>query len=564
MPAIDPELYEERVALVQEGCGWSPEEAEAFCRTLFQSPEPAPLTGPLARGSLVTEPASGLALRPYQAEAVAAVLEALSEGEHPVVNLPTGSGKSLVIAALCAQLPGRILVVTHRKRLIQQNSAQLARYGLSPAEIGVYSAGLRQRDTRHRVLFAGRDSIAHRMPALQAHGDFDYIIVDEAHLVAPPSTESQYARIFRACPPGSQRIGLSATPSRMGTPIWGDDDAWFSTCAYTARIDALTTAGYLTPMATVLTARDIDLSAVKVQAGEFVVSQASAAMSERQAAEAALDEACQLAQHRQAWLVFCCDVAHTVLIADLLTQRGIACGMVHGQQSGERNDAALEAFEAGELRALVSCEMLTTGVDVPRVDCGILLRPTMSKELLKQMLGRLTRLSAGKEDALILDYAGNLARHGDLETTIATTRTAEREARDQAEREKCEQLEREEAERQARHRTSVLGDRSAYAVEAIDYSVGRPASHPERAYLRVIYHCPAHPRKHIPIFLCVEGYQGKARQSAVEWFTRRKLICPDDAWTARRIAERARSPQAIVVEEDGQFFRLVQEIFSAE
>ena len=161
----------------------------------------------------MTTATATVALRHYQDSAVTLALEALEQGEHPVLALPTGAGKSLVIAALADQLPARVLVTTHRQELLEQNAAQLERYG-NEAASGIYSAGLRRRDDQARVIFGGIQSIYRRVDTLQQAGPFRYIIVDECHRVPPPSASSMYGTVFDACP-DAQRIGLSATPYRL-------------------------------------------------------------------------------------------------------------------------------------------------------------------------------------------------------------------------------------------------------------------------------------------------------------------------------------------------------------
>jgi len=341
----------------------------------------------------------GITLRPYQADALNALIGALERGKHPVLNAATGAGKSAILAALAAYLPGRILVVTHRKKLLSQNSAQLARYlGADAGDIGVYSAGLDQRDTHQRVIFGGVQSIYRRMAELQQAGAFRYVICDESHLCPPANEKSMYQQVFAACP-AAQRVGLSATPSRMGTPIYGGEHAWFTHCALTIGIRELTPQ-YLAPLVELQHAQDIDLSAVRVRAGEYVMADASQAMSEEKVAEAALREVCLLAEKRKSWALFCCDIAHTRLVASLLQGMGISCGVLLSDQSNDANDAALQTFERGETRALASCVMMSIGFDIPGIDCVVLLRPSMSKELVIQQLGRGTRQAPGKTDCI--------------------------------------------------------------------------------------------------------------------------------------------------------------------
>ncbi len=156
-----------------------------------------------------------LVLRPYQEAAVAAVYEHLRmRNDNPVVVLPTGAGKSLVIAKLAydavCQWLGRVLVVTHVQELVEQNADKIRR--ASPElKVGVYSAGLRRRDTREAVIVAGIQSIFRRACELDA---FDLVIVDEAHTI-PPDGDGMYRQFLddaEVVNPAVRVIGLTATP----------------------------------------------------------------------------------------------------------------------------------------------------------------------------------------------------------------------------------------------------------------------------------------------------------------------------------------------------------------
>jgi DNA repair protein RadD len=369
-----------------------------------------------------------------------------------------------------------------------------------------------------------------------------------------------YATIFRACP-AAQRIGLSATPSRMGGPIWGGEDAWFTCCQVTVGIRQLTPE-FLAPLSTILTANDIDLSAVRIRAGEFVAAEASQAMSEEAVARRALEEVCLLAQHRQSWAVFCCDIAHAHLVARLLGELGISCGTLVSTQESAANDAALQAFGSGETRALVSCVMMTTGFDIPRIDCIVLLRPTMSKELLIQMIGRGTRLHPGKTDTLLLDYAGNLARHAPLEEIASTTRTPAREVRDEAELARSEEDRQREQERLARHGTSALGG-DVFPVSRRSIEAYQKREDPTKHLVRVSYYCPTRPgQKWVSTFLCFQGYHGYPREQTQAWFERYGYVSEvATAEQGARVAQTFPCPQEVLVQEHRGFVKVIMEFF---
>ena len=522
--------------------------------------------------------AGGLILRQYQQQTLDTLTYTLDrlEGVHPVVAMPTGSGKSLVIAALAASRPGRVLVVTHRQRLIQQNSAQLARM-FAGEDFGIYSAGLGQRDSDQRVLFAGVQSVFRRMDALQEAGAFATIIQDECHLSPPPLVTSMYRRVFDEAP-HARRVGFSATPSRMGVPVYNSNAtlAWFTHRIVDLNIRDLTPV-YLSPLVGVLTAGDVDMSAVHIRQGEFLAHEASTLMSEAHVAKAALHELQLIAAKRQAWILFCCDIAHTHLVAKMLNDLGISCGVMTSDQSADVNTRSLQQFESGQTRALASCIMMTTGFDVPQIDCVALLRPTMSKELLIQMIGRGTRLSPSKTDCLVVDFAGNISRHAPLDELPEVKKSVPKIAKDQRDDEERQRIEDEvQARKLAKARTvrhamhastdGLFLDSPAecrkYTVKRITYALRRAKNPPHPHMIMATYYVETGSAlKPITIFVCPE-HQGYPRRKAEAWFKRRNLQAPALCGNILGALYAAKRPLTIEVNERGAYPDLLSETFS--
>lgn len=506
-------------------------------------------------------------LRPYQVRAVDACLHAVRAGQHPVLSLPTGAGKSRVIAALCDQLPGRILVATHRQELLEQNAAQLHSYLDGAVDYSIYSAGLGRRESDARIVFGGIQSIYGRIEALQHCGLFAYVIVDECHRVPPPSQSSMYGTVFRACPQ-AKRIGLTATPYRLGSGLLHEgNDTWFDTMPIHVGITDLTPE-YLSPLVGVLTAHDIDVSQVRTKAGEFVTSDLSQVACEETAVKGAIEEICALAQRRQKWLLFCVDVAHTRLVTLALRERGVAAKYLIGETDQDARREILQQFREGELRALVNCEVATTGFDIPDIDTVVLLRPTHSKALVVQMLGRGTRKAPRKQDALVLDFSGNIERHAPLDELTQTVKSPAREEMD-AERERAAQAERE---RQAKHTAKAsLADpmgkqqpaTATYRVIKVTYRLQNAKRFTGRQMLLASYYCPDRPSSYLTQFLCVE-HDGWAREQAVAWFERRGRLVPATAKEALGVAWSLPTPQSIVVREDAQWPRIIMEQFAED
>lgn len=509
--------------------------------------------------------ASEMSLRPYQEAALADLFSAIDAGEHPVCALATGGGKSVLIAALCAELPGRVLVATHRKELLEQNSEVLSKW-MPSADYGIYSAGLDSRETDARVIFGGIQSIYRRMHELQRAGRFGAVITDEAHAVAPKSQDSMYRTVFEACP-AATRIGFSATPYRLDDgPIYGEG-CWYTSLTSHVGIDQLTVDGYLSPLSGVLTAADVPLEGVRKQGGEYVLSDLSQAASERAVAELAVKELCTLAQNRQSWLVFCVDVAHTELITRLINAQGVRADLIVGRTPSDDRERILNAFRSRKLRVLVNCMVGTEGFDIPCVDCVALLRPTLSKRLVVQMIGRGTRLYDGKRDTLILDMAGNLERHVPLDGFPFVSKSPARAEQD----EQKEKEVRAQREREAKHGVyaSLTDPRYAVQIPAHELDVYKvfvdlapSKKQAGKTNLRIRYLCydDAGVKTWVTEWLCPE-YSGWAGHQASAWFARRGLTMPPNARVALAMAKEARVPESILVSREGGWDRVKMEHF---
>ena len=504
---------------------------------------------------------AGSTLRPYQSEALYSCLAALDDGEHPVLNLPTGSGKSHLIAALAATLDGRILVVTHRKELIRQDHAKH-----QGSDAGIYSAGLGVRDTTARVVYAGIGSIYRRMDVLQAAGNFRYVLCDEAHRIGPRSVASMYSTVLDACP-DAQRIGLTATPYRLNEGLLHQrEDAWFTCLPVDVSIRDLTPE-YLAPLVGVLGAAEIDVSQVKSRMGEYVPSELAQVACEEAAVEGAVAEICALTPQRQRCIVFCVDVAHTRLVCEALQRHGQAAAFVVGTTPAEERETLLQDFAGGAFKFLVNCEVATTGYDCPTIDCVVLLRPTQSRGLLVQMIGRGSRQAPGKETCLVLDYSGSLERHQPLDDLTSLDKSSAREAAEDAAREASAQRERDRRAKHAREASLVdpMGRHvdvcQTYRVARMAYKVLEAKRYPGRYMLLAMYTCPMRlPHPTVTQFVLVE-HDGWAREQAERWGQRRGLTLPLTAKAALRLAWSTPTPQEIVVREDAQYPKIVIERF---
>lgn len=380
-------------------------------------------------------------LRPYQLAAVAALFEYWRNNNgNPVVAMPTGTGKSLVIAefirqALLLYPSTRILVLTHVKELVGQNFEKLLElWPTAPA--GIFSAGLRRKDLGRSVTFCGIGSVA-KNPGLFGH--VDLVLVDECHTVSAKET-TLYQRFINALKvrnPLLKIAGLTATPYRLGQGMIVEPGSLFTDICFdiTSReeFNQLLAEGYLCRLTPKPTKTTLDVSAVTTTAGDFNPKQLAAAVDKEAITRACCEEMLERAGDRKAWLIFTSGIQHAEHVATVLSEMGIAAVAVHSKSGEEMRDESVAAFKRGEIRALVNNGVFTTGFDFPGIDFIGVLRPTQSPGLWVQMLGRGTRpvwlpgfdistiegrlsciLTGPKPNCLVLDFAGNTRRLGPI------------------------------------------------------------------------------------------------------------------------------------------------------
>lgn len=367
--------------------------------------------------------------RSYQIEAAHSVPNYFQTNSgNPVVAMPTGTGKSVVIAMLLQMVyhywPGqRVMVLTHVKELIQQNYAKLMTlWPAAPA--GVYSAGLNRKESNRRITFAGIGSVA-KKAALFGH--IDLVFIDEAHLVSP-NDETLYRSFLAALKevnPNVRVIGFTATPWRLGTGRITEDGIFTDVCFDITGMqpfNRLIAEGFLAPLIPRQTKMMLDIDGVHMRGGELIASELQHAVDKYEITQAAIRETSELAHDRRHWLIFASGVEHACNIADMLNDMGIPTVAIHSKMGDAQRDQAILDFKAGKYRAAVNNNVLTTGFDFPAIDCIVVLRPTASTVLWVQMLGRGTRpfecVKYKKENCLVLDFAGNTRRLGPINDPV--------------------------------------------------------------------------------------------------------------------------------------------------
>jgi len=390
-------------------------------------------------------------LRDYQEFAVQAIFDYFAKGGtgNPVVAMPTGTGKSPVIAAFIRKAmemypDTRVMKLTHVKELIEQNFDKLLKIWPS-APAGVYSAGLKRKEAGFPITFGGVGSVAKASPS--AFGRMDLLLIDECHLVSPKEMTMYQVivTVLKQANPYLKVIGFTATPYRLGHGMLTEPGGLFTDIC----VDMTTMAafnwffdqGYLTRLKPRPTSAELDVSGVHVHGGEFKPGELQAAVDKHEITYAALQETMNAGHDRNHWLIFAAGIEHTVNVASMLDSMGVSATYVHSKMSSTERDANITAYKEGKFTAMVNNGVLTTGFDFPAIDLIAMLRPTQSTSLWVQMLGRGTRplyadgfdlstaegrlqaiAQGGKPDCLVLDFARNVQRLGPINDPILPAR----------------------------------------------------------------------------------------------------------------------------------------------
>ncbi|KGK42552.1 carboxylate--amine ligase [Nitrincola sp. A-D6] len=355
-------------------------------------------------------------LRNYQRQAVEATLTHFRQStESAVIVLPTGAGKSLVIAELARLARQRILVLTHVRELVEQNYAKYAALGL---QAGIFSAGLQRRDNQHQVTFASIQSLAGHTQLFSE--TFSLVIIDECHRVSIDEN-SQYQQVLthlRQHNPKLKLLGLTATPYRLGEGwIYRRDyrgfvrdtlSATFEHCIYELPLSQLIREGYLTPPICIDAAtRHYDFSQLSAEGkGDYDTEEVNQLLHKYpRVTQAICEEIVKQAVKRKGVMIFAASVDHAQEIMTYLPMG--QASLITGHTDTTERDQTLLAFKQLQIKYLVNISVLTTGFDAPHVDFIAILRPTRSVSLYQQIAGRGLRLYPDKSDCLIIDYAAN-------------------------------------------------------------------------------------------------------------------------------------------------------------
>lgn len=547
-------------------------------------------------------------LRYYQEEAIDALyafFNRVLEGS-PIIDMATGTGKSMTIAGFIARFlrdcpTARVIVLTHVKELVEQDAAAIVRYW-PQCPVGIWSAGVGLKQ-RAQVTVASIQSI-HTHPTL--FSPTDVVIIDECHLMSK-NADTMYRRFIAGLKvhnPYMKVVGFTATPYRLDSGLLTEGKGRiFTDIAYSVNVGDMIAEGYLSRLVSKAGLTRADLTGLHTRGGEFLPAELADRMDKVELIRGAVEEMIAYGQDRKSWLVFCSGVAHARHVAECLNMSGIPAAMVCGETPKAEREQIIADFKAGKYRALTNADVLTTGFDHPGVDLIALLRPTKSVGLYVQILGRGLRviyangfdlettegrlaaiLAGPKQDCLVLDFAGNVLRHGPIDrikikpakgagsgVSVAPAKECPScNSLIHASIMKCPEVKADgtlcgyEWPSDPKHEATASVEAllasqikpKEYAVTGMTVARHSKAGKPDS--LRVVYACGD--LKTFTEYVAVESPLAYPRKLAINWFWKRGFVAPKTVGEA--LAMTIPQPDTITVIPDGKYFKITNATFT--
>ena len=382
-------------------------------------------------------------LRYYQEDCIKEILK-MNKGEKKIVEACTGAGKTIIMSELCRLTDKRVLIVVMSSELKEQTVEKLKMVCGENVDVGCVQ-GI-QDEVSNRIIVATRQSLTSskstRIERMLQYGEFEYILLDECHM----AVQQQKKIIESVSTKNTKCIGFSATPYNK------DLKKIYSDFIYRKDLFSMIKEKFLVPPRCFIVESNTDISKVKTTGGEYVISDLDRVVNNTDRNNLIVNAYKEKCTDRKQTIVFATSIEHSNDLANEFKNNGIKAMSIDSTLDKKEREKVFNKFKNGEINVITNVGICTTGLDIPSIDSLILARPTKSKSLFVQMVGRSLRLSPEtyKEDALIIDIADNTNRHSlincktifDIENGETPIEAEQR--RDKEEKEKIERKKKEE------------------------------------------------------------------------------------------------------------------------
>jgi len=348
-------------------------------------------------------------LRPYQKECLDTLIKGFSKKNKQLCVLPTGSGKTVVMCQLVEKLNLKTLIIAHTQELLSQIYSTLLKF--YPAnEVGIYH----YKKATPRICVASFQCATYKSTESRlAEMDFDLMIIDECHRTASKG----YRKIIDSLGFNKKKLlGFTATPFRTdGQSIY----EIFGQPSYQMSIVEMINEKFLVDFVGYRVKTNVSLKGVRKQKGDFTATQLEPVINVKSRNDIIVNQFKRICPHDKT-IAFCVSVRHAEDLKKTFCDNGISCEAIYGKMTKENRKRILERFRDGEIKVLTNCNLLTEGFDEPSVTALLMCRPTCSKGLYLQMIGRGSRLFPGKESCKVIEFTDNVFDACSIEDIIET------------------------------------------------------------------------------------------------------------------------------------------------
>ena len=335
-------------------------------------------------------------LRTYQTKVIQTIKETFKDRQRQFIEMPTGSGKTITFLSYASQNHKNIMIIVPSKELLNQvYESSLLFYHKSE----ISRKGNKFNETPSKLHICIINSIRGDYLEFIVKHKFDLVVIDEAH----HSQSASYQRLIKRLKFNPKFLGVTATPDRSDGQLLKDI---LDICSVKLNVLNLINDGFLSDIEGYSVKSKIDISDIDSHNGDFNINLLYKRLCTESRNNMIID-LCKKEMKDRKTLVFCINIKHSREINKLLNEQGISSKHIDGTCNVTLRKSILDSFKSGETQVLTNCQLLTEGFDEPSIDGIVISRPTRSRSLFNQMIGRGLRISPGKKNCKIIDIVDN-------------------------------------------------------------------------------------------------------------------------------------------------------------